>query len=309
MFVALLLIAVGVVLLYWGGEVLVSSSIHLASSFGISPLVIGLTVVAFATSSPELAATLAATLKDAPDIAVGNAFGSNVANLGLILGISVLLRPLTVRLGFLRREVAFMVVVTIVVYPLMLGGLLSRLEGLALLVLLVFFLWTLLRDPETPPELAAADVAEAWPLWRSSAGVALGIGLLVGGAHTLVEGATDAATILGVSERVVGFSLVALGTSLPELSACLVAARRNQADIVIGNVIGSNVFNLLCILGITSMVKPLAVSPQSMALDYWVMLGLTLVVSVMLAVGRDLKRAEGIFLLATYVGYLIFLYL
>ncbi len=304
------LVAVGIGLLYLGGEVLVDNSIRLARSFGVSRLVIGLTVVAFATSSPELAATLTAAFAGSPEIAVGNAFGSNVANLGLILGLSALVFPLTTTARFLRREMVFMVLVTIVVYPLMKSGLyLGRLEGLLLVGLLGGFLYVLLRDPESR-EVAEEieDDATQRPVWLSSLGVGLGVILLVAGARALVVGASDIALDLGVSKRVIGLTLVALGTSLPELAASVAAARKQAGDLVLGNIIGSNIFNLLCILGVTSLVHPIAVTPQAMGLDFQVMLGISVLTLVMLASQKRLVRAEGALLLAIYLGYMLYLY-
>ncbi len=309
MLFSIFLVVVGVALLYFGGEVLVDNSTRMAKSFGVSTLVIGLTVVAFATSAPELAATLTAALKGAPDIAVGNVFGSNVANLGLILGVSALIFPLHATIRFIRREVAFMVFVTLLVYPLMVNQHLGWLEGLVLVVMLGVFLWTQIREGGRDRVTAREPAAEGErPVWLSALGVALGVALLVAGAQALVEGASDIARALGVSDRVIGLTLVALGTSLPELAAAVSAARRHEGDLVLGNVIGSNIFNLLCILGITAMVHPISIAPQALALDYWVMLAISAGVLLALATQRRLVRVEGALLLAFYLGYMVFLY-
>lgn len=301
----------GAALLYWGGEVLVDNSIRLAKSFGVSSLVIGLTVVAFATSAPELAATITAALKGAPDIAVGNVFGSNIANLGLILGTAALIFPLYATVRFIRREVAFMVFVTILVYPLMAtSNYLNWLDGLLLVTMLALFLWTQLRETREEDEDEDEDEDESpRPVWLCLLGIALGVALLVGGAQALVQGASDIARALGVSERVIGLTLVALGTSLPELAAAISAARRHEGDLVLGNVIGSNIFNLLCILGITSMVHPIRVAPKALGLDYWVVLVISLLVMAALATQRRLVRLEGAVLLSFYLGYMVYLYL
>ena len=308
MLFSFLLVVAGVALLYWGGEVLVDNSIRLAESFGVSSLMIGLTVVAFATSAPELAATLTAAVKGVPDIAIGNVFGSNVANLGLILGVAALIFPLHATVRFIRREVAFMVFVTILVYPLMANNHLGRLEGLTLVVMLGLFLWTQIRESGRDQAAARDSVTGKRSIWLSALGVALGVVLLVTGAQALVEGASNIARALGVSDRVIGLTLVAFGTSLPELAAAISAARRHEGDLVLGNVIGSNIFNLLCILGITAMVHPIPVTPQALALDYWVMLAISVLLMIALATQRRLVRVEGALLLAFYVGYMIFLY-
>ncbi|MCP3961568.1 MAG: calcium/sodium antiporter [bacterium] len=308
-----LLVIVGIALLYFGGELLVENSIRLAKAFGVSSLVIGLTVVAFATSAPELAATLTAAFKGAPEMAIGNVLGSNVANLGLILGVSAIIFPLYATVRFIRREVAFMVFVTIVIYPLMATGLhLSRLEGLLLVGLLGVFIATQMRETgtesETADEEAEGEAAGERPVWLSLLGVAVGVGLLVGGAYALVEGASTIARSLGVSDRVIGLTLVALGTSLPELAAAIAAARRHEGDLVLGNVIGSNIFNLLCILGFTSLAHPIDVPAKALALDFWVVLAISVLVLIALATQRRLVRFEGAILLALYLGYMIFLY-
>ncbi len=310
MLTSILLVLAGIALLYAGGEVLVASSIRLANSFGVSSLVIGLTVVAFATSAPELAATIIAALEGAPDIAIGNVMGSNVANLGLILGTAAVIFPLYTDVRFIRREVAFMVFVTILIYPLMAtGSSLSWLDGLFLLVMLGIFLTTQLRETDGG-ESEDDDNGESdrRPVWLSILGIAFGIVLLVAGAHALVTGASDVARALGVSDRVIGLTLVALGTSLPELAAAIAAARRHEGDLVLGNVVGSNIFNLLCILGIASIVHPIRVAPKAIGLDYWVVLAISLLVMAALAIRRRLVRLEGAVLLAFYFGYMFFLY-
>ena len=311
MLTSILLLALGIALLYWGGEVLVTNAIRLAVAFGVTPMVIGLTVVAFATSAPELAATLTAAFRGVPDIAIGNVLGSNVANLALILASSALFYPLVVEARFLRREVAFMIFVSVLLYPVMLTDLqVGRVEGTLFFVLLLFFIRTLLKDPDNaaPPELEDEDLSEPPPVWRSSLGVALGVGLLVGGAQALVIGASDIAISLGVPERVVGLSVVAFGTSLPELAASIAAARQKQGDLVLGNIVGSNIFNILCILGLTPIVHPIAVNPTVLVLDFWVMLGVSVLLALMLFNGRKLVRWEGAFLLAIYFGYMGYLF-
>ncbi len=304
-----LLILVGVTLLYFGGELLVNHASNLAQRLGVSQMVIGLTVVSFTTSSPELAATLSAAFKGVPEMAIGNAFGSNIANIGLILGFSVLLYPVLVSWPSVRRQAVFMVLVTIFIYPLMRGGLLDRFEGILLLVLLAVFLYVLIKSPAPQDSPDEADpVGEPTPLWRSVGGVMFGLGLLVVGAQLMVSGAVDIATAFGISERVIGLTVVALGTSLPELAACLTAARKQQYDIVLGNVVGSNIFNLLCILGTTSLVRPLQVPAEAMRLDFWLMLGLSILMVVMMRTQRHLVRWEGGVLLTVYIGYVVYLF-
>ena len=312
MLLATLFLALGVALLYAGGELLVDNSVRLAKNFRVSNMVIGLTVVAFGTSCPELAASLTATLQGASDIAVGNVFGSNVANIGLILGISALILPFEVTVIFLRREVAFMIFATVLVYPLMSNGVLGRLEGVILVLLLVGYLVVLLKSPDAQDE-HLIDVEnlekEPRPIWLASLGVAVGIGLLVAGAQSLVSGAVTIATALGVSERVIGLTMVAFGTSLPELAASVVAARKGEGDLILGNLVGSNIFNILSILGLTAVVVPIAVSADSLRLDFWMMLGISILLLVFLYSNKRLVRLEGVALLAIYVGYTAYLYI
>ncbi|MEM1178329.1 MAG: calcium/sodium antiporter [Acidobacteriota bacterium] len=304
----LMLILAGIAGLYWGGEVLVTNAKRLAHHFGMSPMAIGLTVVAFATSAPELAAAITANLKGAQDLAVGNAVGSNIANVGLILGMTALFFVLPAAPRFIKRELAFMVVVTIMLYPVLLtGSVIGRLEGLGLFGLLVLFLWRLLVDPDHQQEYAEEAIEDV-PLWRSGLGVFAGILLLVGGANMLVIGASDIAQQLGISERIIGLTLVAIGTSLPELAASLVAGRRGEVDMVMGNVVGSNIFNLLCILGITALIEPLAVAPGILQVDYWMMFGTSALLVVFLLTTRKLTRLEGAVLLLLYIGYTVFLF-
>ncbi|MEM8960710.1 MAG: calcium/sodium antiporter [Acidobacteriota bacterium] len=307
-----LLIAVGIVLLYLGGEWLVEGAVRLARQLGLTPLVIGATVVAFATSAPELAATITAALQGSSALALGNAFGSNIANLGLILGLTALLAPVVAQRHFLRRELLFMMLATVIVYPLIFGSVFTLQIGLGvpggvvLLALLVTFLVVVVRDPESKDTWEADPVAP-WPSWRIWLALLAGLAGLVIGARALVTGAVDIAASFGVSERVIGLSLVALGTSLPELATSLAAARKKQTDIVLGNVVGSNIFNLLCILGITAMVRPIAVESGAV-LDYWIMLIISVVAASALVAGRRIGRGPGIVLLASYVGYMVWLF-
>lgn len=312
MLLAIFLIALGIALLYFGGELLVDNSIRLAQRFSVSKIVIGLTVVAFGTSCPELATSLTAVLEGADDIAVSNVFGSNVANLALILGISALLIPLTVTVAFLKREVAFMIFATLLVYPFMVNGRLGRLEGLVLFLFLIGFIYVLLRSPSAQDEHMVPDDDEMAKapraVWLSTLGVAVGIGILVGGAEALVKGARIVALEIGISELVIGFTVVAFGTSLPELAASIVATRKGEGDIVMGNLIGSNIFNLLCILGLTSLVTPIKVNPAAMQSDYWMMMGVSLLLLTFLVTKRRLARWEGGILILIYVIYAVYLF-
>ena len=308
---SILFIILGAALLYGGGELLVRNAVHLARRFGLSSLVIGLTVVAFGTSAPELAATLLSSLGGAPDLAIGNVLGSNVANLGLILGLTALVYPLQADRHFLKREVPLVVASALVLFPVLWDGRVGRLEGGVLFALLVAYLLYLFRtgdEAEGEDEAGdeVGDEAEV-PLWRALLLVTLGVVLLVGGAQSLITGAVEVAARLGVPERVVGLTVVALGTSLPELASSLVAAIKRETDLLLGNVVGSNVFNVLAILGITSLVRPLPVGGGALN-DLWVVLGFSLALWPLMARGSRLGRFNGALLFGGYVVYTVFLY-
>ena len=321
-----LLIFLGVVLLYAGGELLVRNASHLARTFGLSSLVIGLTVVAFGTSAPELATTLLSTLGGSPEVAVGNVVGSNIANVGLILGLTALVYPLQSARAFIRRELPFMIVVVGLLFPIFWNGAVTRYEGAGLFALLIVYLGYQFRrgapvnqdasvdqaenqvaDGDAPE--TAAKAATTIPIWRAGLGVALGIGMLVAGAQALVSGAVAVAQSFGVPERVIGLTLVALGTSLPELASSLVAAIRREADIILGNVVGSNIFNSLAILGLTALVYPVRIAYADVQLDLWVMLGLSVFVLPLMLGRYRLGRKGGAVLLTLYTGYMVFLFL
>lgn len=307
------LVLIGAALLYGGGEALVRGSVRLARAVGLSPLVIGLTVVSFGTSSPELASTLAATLNGTPAVAFGNVVGSNIANIGLILGATALIWPLPTQARFLRREVPFMLVASGLLFPLAADGRIGRLEGLFLFALLVIFLAYLLRGmrdakPETKQEFETEYGSERSRPWAALGLVAIGLVLLFVGAEALLRGGLNIARALGISERILGLSLVALGTSLPELAASIVAALKKEGDIVLGNLIGSNVFNVLCILGLTAMVRPVEVEWLSSWPDLVVMLALSALIWPFLATRLKLERWEGFLLLCGYVLYMTALF-
>ena len=319
-----LLIVLGLGGLFVGGELLVRFASRLARRLGISSLVIGLTVVAFGTSAPELAASLTAALRGSADIALGNVIGSNTANLGLILGLSALVTPLATRAPFLRRELPFMLLTGAALLPLLADGRLGRVEGLGLVTVLLIYLVVLLRGArrDAPPGKAFSSAGTTGgttgratggergglgPLLLSLLGIAGGLVLLVGGAQALVAGAVIAAHALGVPETVIGLTLVAVGTSLPELAASLAAAFKREPDIVLGNIVGSNIFNVLAILGISGSVAPLAAT-AAFGLDLWIMLGFSLLVVPFLVTRLTLSRWEGGLLVVLYAAYTAWLF-
>lgn len=311
-FVAWLWVALGVTLLYFGGELLVRHAVALARRLGMSPLVVGLTVVAFGTSAPELAATLAAALRGNPQVAYGNVIGSNIANLSLVLGLAALVHPLRTQARFIRREMPFLLIVSLVLYYVVSDGWIGRLEGFLLFAGLIAYLTYLLREKEEIPDVEAefaAEYARSGPaVWVSLLGVAAGVALLTVGASALVEGAATLARAWGVADRVVGLTVVALGTSLPELASALVAARKGESDLVLGNLVGSNIFNVFAILGITAMVRPVQPDGPGVLVDLAVMLGLVLLAWPFLYTGLRLGRREGAVLLLVYLVYVRYLF-
>ncbi len=307
-------LALGLVALYWGAEWLVRGSSRIALSLRISSLAIGLTVVAFGTSMPEMVAGGVAAWRGNTDIVLGNVFGSNIANIGLILGITALLRPIPVHTRVLRREMPIMLAVTVLVYLLASTGEIGRLAGVGLLGALLGFTWLTLRWARGETELAPTTAE------RERAGIASGsapqvhlgvecgrvvaglVGLVVG-AHLLVGSALQLARAFGVSEFVISVSVVALGTSLPELATSVVAAMRGETDVLVGNIVGSNIFNLLGALGVGAMIRPLPVADEIVSFDIPVVLVFSVAMTLGLGLHRAMVRWEGALLLAGYAVY------
>ncbi len=309
----LLLIAGGIVLLYFGGEALVKNAVVLARSWGISTMVVGLTVVAFGTSSPELAASLAAALSGSPAIAIGNVVGSNTLNILLILGFTALVAPIRAQAQFIKREVPIMIGAALLLFWfLYFDQQVSRLEGLLAVVLLGLYIWFLYQSSagESAEVQGEFDQEYGRPVqasWQTYGGVVLGLVLLGVGARLLTIGAVELARAFGVPELIIGLTIVALGTSLPEVAASIMAALRREPDIALGNIVGSNVFNILGILGITALVQPIGLPWESIQRDMWVMLGASVLLWPFLVTGFRLGRREGGVFLGLYVIYVALL--
>ncbi len=300
-------LAGGLALLLAGGEALVRGSAGLARRMGMPPYLIGVTLVGFGTSTPELVTSLDAALIGAPGVAVGNVIGSNIANVLLILGVAAIALPIAVPPGALRRDGAVLIGASGALLAVALTGALSRAAGLAFLAALVVYLWVSLRSARTAGSEAESGQAAAPGLGAGIALAAAGVAGVVLGAHLLVGGAVALARTTGVSEAAIGLTLVAVGTSLPELATSLVAALRRQGDIALGNVIGSNIFNILGIAGTTAAVAPIAVPAEILRLDIWVMAGTALLLVAAAATGRRIGRPEGAAFLAGYAAYLALL--
>lgn len=307
----LLLLFLGVALLTAGGEALIRGSLAAANRIGVSPLLSGLVIVGFGTSAPELVVTIDAAVNDRPDIAIGNVVGSNIGNVLLILGLCALIMPMAVRPLALRRDAVTVVAATVLFLILVGGSALNRVDAVIfLLALLAYLSWAYLteRSSSSPPaDLHRAEAEELSKLPQSVfwivAAVLLGLLLLIGGSHVLLIGAVGIANHFGMSEAVIGLTLVAVGTSLPELSISVIAAIRRHADVAVGNILGSNIFNLLGILGVSALLQPLPVHSRILQFDQWVMFGTALVLVLFLYTGGRLSRVEGSLLLAGYGVY------
>lgn len=315
------LLIIGLGGLFLGGNWLVDGASRLARSFGMPPLIIGLTIVAFGTSSPELMVSLRAAISGASDIAIGNVVGSNIANVGLILGVTGLVLPIHVEESLVRREIPLTIGISVVCLFLFLDGEVGRIDGLFLFVGFIAFnvLMFLLRPREKP--LKKKDVptnTEGVNRMREFGRLVVGIAVLLVGAEATVSGATAIALNLGISEIVIGLTVVAFGTSLPELAASLIAAFRGQSDIAVGNVIGSNVANLLLILGLTSLVQPIPINdpgvvsfangfaydPGLLSFNYPIMIGFSLLL-LPFALDSILERWEATIFIVAYAGFMV----
>lgn len=302
-----LLLGVGLVILVFAGDALVKGAVNLALRLGIPPLIVGLTVVGFGTSSPELLVSVKAALNGAPGIALGNVVGSNIANVFVILGLPALIAVMHTSNIDTRKPFLLMLGVSVVFTALAFGGTFGRLSGLILLAMLAAILWDAARDGMKSRQSDAANDVEGadpgMPWWKINAYLAAGLIGLPIGADLLVDNAIIIATAYGVSETVIGLTLVAVGTSLPELAATTVAAIRRQADVAIGNVIGSNYFNLAGIIGVTALIAPIPVEQTFLVRDLWVMLAASLALVPFVFLKQDITRLWGIVLLALYGAY------
>lgn len=304
-------VVLGLILLVVGGEFLVRASVALSFKFKISKLVIGMTVVSFATSAPELLVSLQAALDGSSDISLGNVIGSNIANIGLVLGITALISPLVVDKNFYKLNWPMMMLLSIVLYfMLQSGNVLDRWEGIALMLSLIIFLVVLIRRSRREPDTDLGDLDESLQV---TSGFKLTVWLIIGGAalyfgsEWLVFGAKEMAVSFGVSERVISVTMVAIGTSVPELAASVIAALKKEKAISLGNLIGSNIFNIASVLGLTAIIQPIAVnSPQILSSDMWWMMAFAFILMPMIFLPKkmELGRLKGFILLASYLAFI-----
>lgn len=306
-------LVVGVLGLHFGANWLVSGSSKLALTFGIKPLVIGLTVVAMGTSAPELTVSLAGAFQGNTDLAVGNVVGSNIANIGLILGISATIKPMQIESDVFKRDLPFMLAATfLLVLAAYFGGprqgadggaafMLGRVEGVILLSGMAFFIWFMLRGSRSAGGTATKS-RKGTRRWMVALTI-IGLGVLLIGGKLFVDGAVSAAQMLGVPELVIGLTVVAVGTSLPELATSIVAILKGESAISVGNVVGSNIFNIFLVLGIVSLIHPLPINVKVMQLDMIVMVAISVWVTGMAWRAKGLNRLHGVSLLAFYGIY------
>ena len=320
-------LAVGLVMLYFGAEWLVQGAASLALKVGLAPLVVGLTVVAFGTSAPELLVSLQANMEDPPKggFALGNIIGSNICNIALILGVAAVIRPINVPKEVVKRDLPILLVVTLAFVWMLRNGadpdtaVISKVEATGLVIALITFIVISIvgglksgadADLEglDAEDIANAKKAPASKVFLFLGLIVLGLAVLAVGANRLIEGGVGIATAFGVPDVIIALSLVALGTSLPELATCIIACKRQEGDIIVGNVIGSNLFNIMAVIGITGIIAPL-VSNELKGTDILLMLGLTFLGAIFMVTKKTLGRVEGAILLVIYAGYMGYMFI
>ncbi len=310
-------IVAGLGILGWSADLFVAGASGLARSFGVPPLIIGLTIVAFGTSAPEILVSTLAAWQGNSGIAIGNAVGSSIANIALVLGITALVVPLKVRSETLKRELPLMLLVILVVLAMILNGALSRFDAIVLLIGMVCMVaWTVHLGRNAPADdpLSAADMPDPMPGKHTRRLLIFGLLLLLGSSRLMVWGAVGLAEAFGISDLVIGLSIVAIGTSLPELAASIVAARKGEHDIAIGNVVGSNMFNLLAVLGIVGIIEPGKFDSAVLTRDFPMMIGLTIALYLMARGFRNpgfgrIMRWEGFVLVVIFIAYQAWIFL
>ena len=301
----LLKILVGLSLLYYGGDFLVTGSARLARFLKLSPFIIGATVIAFGTSAPELAVAILAALDEAPELAMGNVIGSNIANIGLVLGLTALMAPITITANRLKREYPPLLLTTLIIIILAWDLKVIRIEGIIMLILLGIYIWRSLNHKED----FAADQEEVGLFAYKGVVyqfllILAGLIGLVGGAKLLVSGGVSIARMVGISEWFIGITIVAIGTSLPEIVSSIIAARRGHGEMAIGNIFGSNIFNILMVLGITSVIYPLNIQ-EPIHPDLFTTIGITILLLALILFGKYfLGKISGLALLCTYCIYI-----
>ncbi len=305
-------VTVGLLLLIWGADRFVHGAAAVARNLGVAPLMIGLTIVSFATSAPEILVSVVAALRNDPDLAIGNAIGSNIANIGLVLGVVALFRPIELKSATLRREMPALLAVTLLTVSLFLDSHVGRIDGFVLLTgMVIVIIWLVrlgIRSSATDPLQTdfEAEIPTGTSMRMAFVWLIVGIIALLIGAELLVDGAISIATRIGVSDIVIGITLVALATSLPELAVSLISVIKGEYGIAIGNIVGSNIFNLLAVIGVAAAIQPASLPPSVLSLHLFVMVAFTLVLFAMTYEydGRGvITRYEGFALVGAFLAY------
>jgi len=308
-----LFMVIGILLLVKGGNWTVDAAVYVARKFGIAPLIVGFTIIAFGTSLPELLISVFANLQGSGGIALGNVLGSNIANILLVIGVSAAMVPLVANSQALMRDLLMMIFATFIFAGLLVHGEISQIAGFAMILILFSYVFLQYRLAKKTNDVPAEveDVHDyAKPIYAYGF-LLLGLIAIAGGAEFLVRGAKESASIIGVPEAVIALSIIALGTSLPELSTCIIAVRKGHSDIVLGNIIGSNVFNILMILGFTAIVKPIAhgsFAPQLADLDIWITAFISALFALMIVCMGRISRLTGFVFCGAYIVYNVYIY-
>ena len=306
-----LAILAGLAVLVWGADRFISGAAALANNLGVSSMMIGLTIVGFGTSAPEILVSAMASVDGNPGLAIGNAIGSNIANIGLILGVTALITPLSVHSGVLKREYPLLLAISLISLALMWDGTLDRFDGIILVILLIVILSWMIRSARTgaTDPIAGefdAEIPHDIPTQKAVISLVIGLVALLASSRALVWGAANVATALGISEVVIGLTIVAVGTSLPELAASIASALKGEHDIAIGNVIGSNLYNILAVLSLPGLIAPGRFPPEVLYRDQPTMIGLTIMLFLMgygFGKAGRINRFEGLVLLCLFIGY------
>lgn len=312
---SILLLVGGIILLWKSADILVQGAVGLANHFRISQLVIGLTIVAMGTSAPEVAASIAASIRDSGDIAVGNVYGSNIANLALVGGLCSIISPIAIQSQAIKREIPAMIMTALLLFPFLYDGKVTMFEGLALLLvftaLLTFTIYSAKKQKISPVVVQTTEIQNVpAKLNKELVFIVAGLAGLAIGADLTLRGAINIGHMIGLSQAVIGLTIVAVGTSLPELVTSFVAGLKGHSDISIGNLVGSNIFNTLLVIGIASTVRTIDITQRLKGTDYIIMISVSLIFGLLALLGKNkITRVNGIILLTIYLGYMTYLLL
>lgn len=313
------LLIIGLILLVWSSDVFIEGAASTAKHLNISPLIIGVVVLGFGTSMPEIVVAVLASLENSPGLAVGNAIGSNIANIALVLGVTALLAPIAVKSSVIKRELPILMAISVGAYLLVLDGTLGVIDGVILIAALVIVMYWMIRtnqnvDPNDPIAEETLHELEEIPLLSKNKSFIYLLGgliILMISARMMVSGAVDIAYYFEVPEVIIGLTIIAIGTSLPELAAAITAARKNEADLMIGNIVGSNLFNILAVFAVPALLAPSLIDQDVLYIDMPIMLGLTLMMLIMALPRKNnsvIYRGKGLILTTLFITYLVMLY-